>query len=54
MDKISSVTSAALAVIVTLGLFVLIGLGQAVPPELYAAFGVVVGFFFGKTPSTAK
>lgn len=54
MDKIRNATSSALAVIVTLGLFVLIALGQSVPPELWGAFGVVIGFFFGTSANTAK
>lgn len=54
MDKITNNTAAALAVIITLGLIVLIALGQPVPGELWGAFGVVIGFFFGRGSNTAK
>jgi hypothetical protein len=54
MDKITNNTAAALAMIITLGLIVLIALGQPVPGELWSAFGVVIGFFFGRGSNTAK
>jgi hypothetical protein len=54
MDKVTGYTSAALALIITLGLIVLVGLAQPVPGELWSAFGVVVGFFFGQSIKTAK
>jgi hypothetical protein len=54
MDKITPVTSAVLAVLIVLGLVVLIALGQPVPTELWAAFGTVLGFFFGTSTKAAK
>lgn len=53
-EKVTSATSAALAVIVTIGLIVLIALGMAVPGELWSAFGVVIGFFFGSGIASKK
>lgn len=40
-------TSAILAILVVIGIFVLLALSQVVPSELWSAFGLVVGFFFG-------
>lgn len=54
MDKLTNGTAAALAVIITLGLIVLIALAQPVPTELWSAFGVVIGFFFGRGSISAK
>jgi len=54
MSNVTSSTSAALALIIALGLIVLIALGHAVPGELWSAFGVVIGFFFGAGTSTVK
>jgi hypothetical protein len=53
-EKILNGTSAALAVIVILGLLALIALGQTPPGELWSAFGVVIGFFFGSGVGKAK
>lgn len=53
-EKTQTIISGALAVIVTIGLFVLIALGQVVPGELWSAFGVVIGFFFGSGIAKAK
>lgn len=39
--------SAFLAVIITVGVFVLLAMGMAVPEFLTAGFGLVLGFFFG-------
>lgn len=39
--------SAALALIITLGIFGLLALAQPVPEFLTAGFGLVLGFFFG-------
>lgn len=47
MDRIKPIASAVLAVVVLVGVIVLIATGQAVPGELWSAFGVVIGFFFG-------
>lgn len=54
METVTNNTAAALAVIITLGLIVLIALAQPVPGELWSAFGVVIGFFFGRGSNTAK
>ena len=54
MNNIPSYVSAALAVIVSIGLIVLIALGIAVPGELWSAFGVVIGFFFGTNTNGVK
>ncbi len=54
MPTLTDKTSAALAVIITIGLIVLIALSQPVPGELWSAFGVVIGFFFGRVANTAK
>ena len=54
MNNVSSVTSAVLAVLIALGLIVLIALGHSVPGELWSAFGVVIGFFFGTGANTSK
>ena len=43
----------ALAIIVTLGIFVLLALSQAVPSELWTGFGLILGFFFGNSTGTA-
>ena len=54
LDKVTNNTAAALAVIITFGLIVLIALSQPVPGELWSAFGVVIGFFFGRGAISAK
>jgi hypothetical protein len=54
MDRVKGYTSAGLAVVLTVGLIVLIALGQTVPTELWGAFGVIVGFFFGQASSGSK
>jgi hypothetical protein len=54
MEKVIPITSAGLAVIVVIGLIALIGLGNDVPGELWSAFGVVIGFFFGQGVSGSK
>ena len=43
-----------IAVLVVIGIFVLLGLGQAVPTELWTGFGLVLGFFFGNQTGTAR
>jgi len=54
VKEIPSYVSAALAVIVSIGLIVLIALGISVPGELWSAFGVVIGFFFGTNTNSLK
>lgn len=54
MQKVTDSTAAALALVITIGLIVLIALAQPVPGELWSAFGVVIGFFFGRGSNTAK
>ena len=46
-QNIIAYVSSAIAVIVVIGVFVLIGLGQTVGTELWSAFALVLGFFFG-------
>jgi hypothetical protein len=43
----------AIALIVVIGIFVLIGLGQTVGVELWSALSLVLGFFFGNQAGTA-
>jgi hypothetical protein len=43
----TEIVSAALALIITIGLFVLLALGQPIPDFLTSGFGLVLGFFFG-------
>lgn len=54
MDKLTTGTASILAILIMIGLIVLIALGQAVPGELWSAFGVVIGFFFGTSKAAAK
>lgn len=46
--------SAALAVLIVVGSFVLLALGQPVPEFLTAGFGLVLGFFFGNQTGIAR
>lgn len=54
MDKVTEVTSAVLAIGVVVGSIGLTALGKPVPPELWAAVGLVLGFFFGNQTGTAR
>lgn len=54
VGKISEYVTAILAVIVVIGIFVLLGLGLAVPVELWTGFGLILGFFFGNQTGTAR
>lgn len=54
MDKLNEATAPILAFVLTLGVVVMVALGQPVPAEIWTAFGVVVGFFFGTGKSAPK
>lgn len=54
MDKVTEVTSAVLAVGVVAGAIALTAMDRPVPPELWAAVGLVLGFFFGNQTGTAR
>ena len=54
LSNVPTITSAVLALIIAIGLIALVSLGQAVPGELWSAFGVVIGFFFGTGANTNK
>lgn len=43
-----------LALLITIGIFVLLVLSQPVPGELWAGFGLVLGFFYGNQTGTAR
>jgi len=43
-----------LALLITLGIFVLLALSQAVPAELWTGFGLVLGFFYGNQTGSAR
>ena len=47
MQNFTSYVGGALAVVVIIGVLVLLALGLAVPVELWSAFALVLGFFFG-------
>lgn len=47
MDNVSRNIGGVLALLVTLGVMVLLALGHVVPVELWSAFALVIGFFFG-------
>ena len=47
MDNFLKAVPGILALIVVIGVFVLQGLAIAISPEMWAAFSVVLGFFFG-------
>lgn len=53
MFSVENVTG-ILAVIVVIGVFVLLGIGQAVPTELWTGFGLILGFFFGNQAGIAR
>lgn len=48
MTNVSEYVSAALAMVVTVGIIILVVLDLIVPPELWTAFTLVLGFFFGR------
>ena len=50
----SETIAGILAVLLVLGVFVLLGMGQEIPNWLIAGFGLVLGFFFGNQSSSAK
>lgn len=50
----SEKVSAVLAVIIVIGCFVLLALGQPVPEFLTAGFGLILGFFFGNQAGAAR
>jgi len=52
MNNFPQYVSAGLAAIVTIGIIVLIALQLAVPVELWGAFSLVIGFFFGHQAGT--
>lgn len=54
MDKVTEVTTAVLAGVVVVGAIALTAQGKPVPPELWAAVGLVLGFFFGNQTGTAR
>lgn len=54
MTNISEYVTAALAVLFVIGIFVLMVLSIVVPPELWTAFGLIIGFFFGNKSGTAS
>ena len=54
MDKIYVVTTAALAVILVLGVLIMLALQVPVPTELWTGFGLVLGFFFGNQTGQAR
>lgn len=54
MEKLTNGTASILAILIMLGLVLLIALGQPVPGELWSAFGVVIGFFFGTSKPAPK
>lgn len=47
VQTFQQVAISALALLVVIGVFVLLGLGQPIPAELWAAFGIIIGYFFG-------
>lgn len=54
IGKTSEYVTAALAVLVVIGIFVLLALGLAVPVELWTGFGLILGFFFGNQTGVAR
>jgi len=48
MTNVSEYVSAALALTVTIGIIVLVALNLSVPTEIWTAFSMVLGFFFGR------
>lgn len=54
MERLTNATSSILAIVILLGVIVLIALSQPVPGELWSAFGVVIGFFFGSNKPALK
>lgn len=50
----SEKVSAFIAVLVTVGCFVLLALGVPVPDWVSAGFGLVLGFFFGNQSALAR
>lgn len=47
MNRLSEYVSAGISLIVVIGVMVLVVLQRPVPVELWAGFGLVLGFFFG-------
>jgi hypothetical protein len=54
MSNITPYVTAALAVLLVIGVLVMLGLGIVVPPELWAGWGLVLGFFFGNQTGQAQ
>lgn len=54
MNKLNEATAPILAFALTLGVIAMVVLGQPVPAEIWTAFGVVVGFFFGTGKAAPK
>jgi hypothetical protein len=53
MNNLSEYVTSILAVLVVLGVFVMLGMSIPIPVELWTAFGVILGFFFGNTTPAA-
>jgi hypothetical protein len=54
MLNVTPYVTAALAVLLVVGVLVMLGLGIVIPPELWAGFGLVLGFFFGNQTGQAQ
>lgn len=54
IENLSETVTSILAFVVVAAVFVLIGMGMSIPPEVWAAFGLVLGFFFGNQTGTAR
>jgi hypothetical protein len=53
-ETFARIATSALALIVVIGVFVMLGLGIAIPVELWAAFGLIIGYFFGNQTGEAR
>lgn len=53
-DSFARIATSAIALFVVVGVFVLLALGIAIPVELWAAFGLIVGYFFGNQTGEAR